>query len=202
MKKLLATTSFAALMLSAASAQAQTAPNELPRWYGQVSGYDTVYQDSGARYNLPLPTRKVNGGTGQGGGLAVGYRVTPDIRLELETAIRHSQIELAYGAHGSINSWAGMGNVYADIPTRTAVTPYIGFGGGYAKVYDPNYSNTVPAFQAMTGVSYACTQQTSLILGYKYFGTTPAKFDLAPGLNVKVPYRTHNVELGLRYAFQ
>ena len=170
-------------------------------WYTQFNVFDTVLADANAKYTDPtVPLLKANGGDGEGAGIAVGYRIMKDIRLEGEVAYRHSQVEVI-GLHGASNSLAGMANIYSDISTGTRFTPYVGVGAGAVKNNDSK--DTVGAFQGMTGVSYALASETSLVLGYKYFQAVPSpKYDVGAPYTAKVPYRTHNVELGLRYSFQ
>lgn len=112
---------------------------------------------------------------------------------------------------GDVTSLAGMANVYYDAPLGWAIRPYVGAGVGVARI-DAELSlgalrlvdetDTVLAWQVMAGLSYPATERVSLSVGYRYFATQDAELsETVGGRTFDSEYRSHNVELGVRFSF-
>ena len=104
-----------------------------------------------------------------------------------------------------------MGNVGIDIETQTKFTPYFLVGIGFAQVEADGVGiagvagtwdadDTVFAYQLGAGVGYAASETITLGLEYRYFGTSDPEDTIAGG-NVEWEYATHNILLGIRFAF-
>jgi opacity protein-like surface antigen len=122
---------------------------------------------------------------------------------------------------GNFTVFGGTANIWLDVDTGTAFTPYIGAGGGGALIsYTISEDTPIPvlskkvlsawalAFQGGAGVVYQLTDAIGLDLGYRLFGivnpqlksTTKIVGDeyvtVSPGLML-----THRVNLGIDVAF-
>lgn len=96
-------------------------------------------------------------------------------------------------------------NVYYDVPTGTAFTPYFGGGIGYtwikgsmeAKGLNLSTSKKASDFSwnLGLGVSYDINQHSHVELGYKYIDH--GDFDM--GGNVEAEVNSHTITLGIRY---
>jgi outer membrane autotransporter protein len=134
-------------------------------------------------------------------------------RLEGEIAYQRNDLDKAtfsgrsVDLSGNTSSVAFLCNGYFDFVNKTAFTPFITAGIGFARVSAdikiPTLSNisesdddTVFAYQVGAGVGYAVNQKVSIDLKYRYFGTSDPKFD-----TIKAPYSSHNIYLGMRYNF-
>jgi len=112
---------------------------------------------------------------------------------------------------GDVTSLAGMANVYYDVPLGWAVRPYVGAGLGVARIdaeltLGPlllvDETDTVLAWQIMAGLSYPATERISLSVGYRYFATQDAELsETVGGRTFDSEYRSHNLELGVRFSF-
>jgi opacity protein-like surface antigen len=129
--------------------------------------------------------------------------------------------------HTNLDTATVLANIYADIPTGTAFTPYVGFGIGAAInsldtiKYDFNgvpsateagTTQTNFAWTVGLGVSYAMSSNLLLDVGYHYldagdvkssgvvqvFGRPAASATQTP---LKSDLSTHEVTIGLRYNF-
>lgn len=143
---------------------------------------------------------------------AVGYNFGAGWRSELEVAYRNNDVdslENAAGASlpspgGDVTSTAFMFNGYYDLPTGTALTPYVGAGIGLARVnvdYDSagvniaDEDSTEFAYQGVAGLSYAISPNADLFAEYKYFATS----DIDLGGGAEADYQNHTVLAGLKY---
>lgn len=148
------------------------------------------------------------------GSLAVGYATAFGVRAELEASYRWaSKVD---GDNDAANNWGGrarslafLGNVYYDIDTGTALTPYIGVGAGIAQVkatgndnagYSFSDTDWTFAYQGIAGVSYSFTDNLAATLDYRYFDTVEPRFK-GPFGRVEGEYASHSILLGLRYSF-
>jgi OOP family OmpA-OmpF porin len=115
---------------------------------------------------------------------------------------------------GSVVSVDLAAGVYYDIDTGTAVTPYIGVGGGMSQVtvkvkqtltpLVPDHDDSLWAlsFQAAAGIGYAVMDELTLTLGYRLIGTLEGNFSKYDTSKTKMGMTlNHNVELGVRYSF-
>jgi len=141
---------------------------------------------------------------------AVGISIDNSVRVELELASRVNDFDEIkfddyhgkYDMDGDVTTVSFMGNVYFDFKNEGRFTPFIGAGFGSANVeydsddLDDKDDDTVMAYQMMLGIGFAATEQLSIDLQYRYFGTADPEID-----GVDVEYQTNNVMLGLRYNF-
>ena len=114
---------------------------------------------------------------------------------------------------GSVTSIDLAASVYYDIDTGTAITPYIGVGGGMSQVtvnakqalfpaLDHEDSLWALSFQAAAGIGYAVMEDLTVTLGYRLIGTLEGNFSKYDTSKRKTGMTlNHNVELGLRYSF-
>jgi outer membrane protein OmpA-like peptidoglycan-associated protein len=154
--------------------------------------------------------------TGWAGIGSVGYGFGNGLRLELELGYRENDVDGLSGqtsSSGSTNVMSGMLNLLYDIPTGTGFTPYLGIGGGYARVeadgiapvaagnVSVDDSDNVFAYQGILGVAYGITQNLKLGLDYRYFATQDPEFSASNGSTVDSEYAAHTVLLALRWEF-
>ncbi len=174
-------------------------------YYGQVSVYGVSLVEDSVDYNDGTQL-DLNNDIGVGAGGAIGYKFWDYFRVEGEAAYRYNQVE-AVGIDGDFSSIALMGNGYVDVPTGTSFTPYVGAGVGYAYdrngccINDSTVSDHTLAYQGMAGISYALSKKSALVMGYKYFATSTPEYDGRLTFTAESPYKTHNVEFGIRGAF-
>lgn len=159
------------------------------------------------------------GGTG---GFDFGY-----LRLEGELSYKNGEIskitEQNKGTRitnvdGRLGALAIMFNAFFDLHNSTMVTPYIGGGIGFASMYLSDTYGTetttgnrsrlyrsgddsVFAYQAGAGLEIAFTTRFSLDVGYRYFGTTRARFNNRSFTETELRYESHNAAVGLRIKF-
>ncbi|WP_243373015.1 outer membrane beta-barrel protein [Geotalea sp. SG265] len=160
------------------------------------------------------------GGTG---GYDFGF-----LRLEGELSYKHSEINtitdradgFRFGnPDGNIGVFAMMGNAFFDLHNKGPVAPYLGGGIGFANLHlsdtfgtditsngpervflYPEDDDTVFAYQAGAGVGIALNRRLTLDIGYRYFGTSRARF--SDGLDTaEFRYESHNAAVGVRVKF-
>lgn len=160
------------------------------------------------------------GGTG---GYDFGF-----LRLEGELSFKYSEInritDTADGFRfgnpdGNIGVFAMMGNAFFDLHNPGPVTPYVGGGVGFATLHlsdtfgtdvttsgperiflYPEDDDMVFAYQAGAGVGIALNRRLTLDIGYRYFGTSRARF--GDGFDTAdLRYESHNAAVGLRVKF-
>ena len=154
-------------------------------------------------------------------GGAVGVKWNDIIRTEIE--LSHSRVQAkSYNSYagGSFDPASGpikatylLGNIWADLNTGSAFTPYVGGGLGFGWAsgdtsfngnnfgYGPGESGL--AYQLGAGVKYDMSENISLDLGYRFKGLNDIDFDDNDGGGVYTSgdLRSHNVQLGLTYSF-
>jgi len=161
---------------------------------------------------------------GMTGGYDFGY-----LRLEGELSYKHSEMKNITdqsdnfsfrNVDGNLAALALMFNSFVDLHTNSIVTPYVGGGIGFATLYlsdtfgtdtrggtlsraqlYENDSDSVFAYQVGGGVEIALNRELSLDLGYRYFGTSSARFDSSFDQNTKLKYESHNATVGFRFKF-
>lgn len=151
---------------------------------------------------------QTTGGFGMAG--SVGYRFSSFFRGDVELAFRSHAIDEFrpaggpdFGVDGTVSSGAILVNAYLDVPTGTPFTPYLGVGAGVGYVSldsdDPSIiedeSDGVFAYQATLGGQWRFSSLLSLFGGYRFFATSD------PDLGAETEYRTHNLDVGLRFDF-
>lgn len=187
---------------------------EDPSWY--ISGYlggnlldnsqITVPGAGGGQFDVEYNTGYNVGGT-------VGYEFM-STRVELELAYKTSPVNNAIGpsagrvnADGDVSSTALMLNGILDFKSRSAVTPYLGIGLGFANVDVKDFTvetatetvsdnSGVGAFQFIAGLSVELSEKFLLDFIYKYFRTDDATIG-----NADVEYASNNFSAGVRFRF-
>jgi len=106
----------------------------------------------------------------------------------------------SYSLDGEVEIISLMVNGYFDIPTGTALTPYILAGIGAADVeadiLGDTLGDTVFAYQVGVGLAWALNDHVILDLKYKYFQT-----DEVEDSDLEVEISSHQIQVGLRYQF-
>ena len=132
----------------------------------------------------------------------------------------------AVRASGDMTALSAMVNGWYDIELGgkwSKWLPYIGGGvgvaiidvdlktSGEARLFGPSQpptnlsdsargDDTVLAYHAGAGLGYRISDAMTVIVGYRYFGTSDVKFK-SRGDRVKAETDSHNVEIGLRFRF-
>lgn len=137
--------------------------------------------------------------TGALAGSAVGYRVSPMVRTELELSAGRNEVDV-FGIDVDVTTFAVFANGYLDIDLGTLVTPYVGLGIGAVHIADDviDRENLVPAGQVLLGVTVPLTDELRLRGGYRYRRTAGGQLgpiDFPEGLG------SHIVEAGLTWEF-
>ncbi len=163
---------------------------------------------------LPGMTMDLESDEGLAVGVAVGYSFPCNMRIEGEFAYQENDLDKVslYGIDadltGDTSSSSFLVNGYYDFKNTSAFTPFIGGGIGMAKVEindlnspgsgDPDVSDddTVFAYQIGAGVAYTITEQVSLDVKYRYFGTSDPELG-----GSDVEYSSHNLYAGIRISF-
>lgn len=134
------------------------------------------------------------------------YDFRAELALQGNTGFDKSVIDGAVKA--KVQNYAGFLNLYYDIPTGTALTPYIGGGVGLAhnkatlkdSFVKYHNSNSYFAWQLAAGLNYALTDNLVADLGYRYTDYGKVNVVNENGVKYRVnDIRMHNVTLGLRY---
>lgn len=147
--------------------------------------------------------RDIEADDGWGAALALGFGSRGGFRLEAEGAYRQNDLDVRGRGGADIHSIALMGNVYFEpqlgpFPLR----PYIGAGVGGANVafdaddLDIDDDDWVLAYQGMVGAVLKLGARAGVFAGYRYFATDEPAF-----AGTDIEYRTHNLEVGLRFGF-
>jgi opacity protein-like surface antigen len=119
---------------------------------------------------------------------------------------------------GRVGALAMMLNAFFDLRNASRFTPYIGGGIGFANLHMNDTfgtetttgnrtrlyrsdDDTVFAYQAGAGLEIALTNMFSLDLGYRYFGTTKAKFNNHSSTATEMRFESHNASIGFRVKF-
>ncbi len=193
-----------------------------------ASAQDGAYLGIGAGFNI-VPQYKNTDDFGSfdfatdlGYGVlgTVGYGWGP-IRLEGELGWRDnavSQFISPFGSadlRGHLGVASAMANVYYDIHTGTAFTPYIGGGGGGAWINAVNVHSAATgltvvdrpqtgfAYQGIAGVSYTVNERLSVNADYRYFATERVGVFESASLGqpsiMRFNYAAHSVMIGFTY---
>jgi len=161
---------------------------------------------------------------GMTGGYDFGY-----LRMEGELSYKHSEMQEIIdrsdnfrfrNVDGNLAALALMFNSFVDLHNNSILTPYFGGGIGFATLYlsdtfgtdtrggivsrDQLYvndSDSVFAYQVGGGVEIALNRELSLDLGYRYFGTSTARFDSSFDQSTKLKFESHNATVGFRLKF-
>jgi opacity protein-like surface antigen len=176
---------------------------------------------SDVKMSSPRVSFDVSRKVGYAIGGAAGYDFGTNVRAEAEISYKANDTsELkdgnrVTGYNSTISALNFMANAYYDIHALHSfgVMPYAGGGVGVARLSNSNEvlprstkilldsNDTVFAYQVGVGVAYDVSSKVTMDVGYRYFGTSDAKFnDNASGI-VTMKYDSHNILAGLRYKF-
>ena len=205
--------------LLAIPALAQDAPLEAGRW--------TFRFDMGGNIPSDPKVTEFSGPITQGGemdlsaggqfGMAGGYRLTPWLKLEGELGAAYNNVDRigdwSYPDSG-LSHLLLMANVVVEQPVGRFLPfvgagvggdfSYLSFGNsyGYCWDWDPDGEgrDTVFAYQAFAGLTYRFSDNCSLGVMYRFFGTQDQEWDVdwwsGPGFDVGVEsIRVHAISL-------
>lgn len=157
--------------------------------------------------------------TGFGGAITAGYDHGwryAHARSELELSYRQSDVDggnpvILEATDGKITALSLMLNLFYSIETGNIVTPYFMGGLGAASLDLDNVdigsitviddSEVAFAYQVGAGLDLAVTDNWTLDLAYRYFGTADKEFERVSLTKFDYRYESHNTFLGLRYKF-
>ena len=164
--------------------------------------------------------------------LGFGYKINDKLRSEVTysyTDLKYKRT-IAYKKNPTmipeykqkVNIQTGMINLFYDVVTYQKLTPYIGFGLGYANInpkeasviskggntyYQSNKSENL-TYALMGGLSINITDKINFDIGYKFqdFGKVKPLYSpnmLAAAQQVKKGFKikTHSGTIGVRYSF-
>ncbi|MFO1122084.1 MAG: porin family protein [Hyphomicrobiales bacterium] len=120
------------------------------------------------------------------GGAGLGYQFTDYLRSDLR--VDYAGV---YSNGPDMSVTTVLGNLYFDIPTGTAFTPYVGAGGGYGWApVDGAPDKDGFAYALMGGASYELTDSLALDVGYRFRsiaadGADPHEHQVTTGLRFK-----------------
>jgi OOP family OmpA-OmpF porin len=165
--------------------------------------------------NFSIPTTS-KWKTGWGAFITAGYRWDNGLRAEAEYSFREQKVEAFDHTPWSGTQWDNslMANLYYDIDTGTAITPYLGAGIGGAHlswgdnfrptgtsiIYDGSGVNF--AWQAIVGAAYAVTPRLDLSLDFRFKGSGgDYTFPSTSGVTAnKFDYMTRTLVFSIHYS--
>jgi opacity protein-like surface antigen len=204
------------LLLAANAVQAQSANN----WYWDVRAGVALPQDTAIKSSPYGGGGDIDFDAGLHVGVALGYRLSPSVAMELETGVLWNSVNEING-----NNFSNVGGsadfyqipVLANVvytPLHGAFSPFIGVGvGEVTAIFDSShlplfgpgtgYSDTdfVFAYQATAGFKYAVNERLDLGLAYQFLDA--ARNDWS---DHGVPFetgdvRTHSIMATLTWRF-
>lgn len=212
------------LCLTSLSAAAQNHPDHNSQnrdsFYVGLSGDIAFKQNSKIRNNGAA--QQIDYKFNSGANLALGYKVTQDMRLEAEVGYHALGMKKISAGNTTINSGpqadvkmvTATGNAYYDFHNSSDFSPYVGAGVGAASVSIPGRlfgtsksKDTQLTYQLMTGVSYVTSSMPSVnwFLGYRYISISAPQFAIGQnsgGGSLKFDrIGMSNAEIGMRYNF-
>jgi len=151
--------------------------------------------------------------TGLAFAAALGYdfnrfRVEGEISYQTNDVDKIGAQGVFFDATGDATALSFLINGYYDFVNRSAFTPYISAGLGFAQVEfnDLNISgsgfpgssddDTVFAYQIGIGVGYAVTEKVTIDVKYRYFGTEDSEYD-----TTEAEFASNNFLFGVRVYF-
>ena len=182
-----------------------------------LNDVNTIYNTNYAPNSTPYSV-KTNTGYLLGGAIGVKWNAMLRSEIELSHSSWRARSESCsfYGilpASGPISATYLLGNIWLDIPTQSAFTPYVGggLGVGWAsadvsfngKKYGYGYGGSALAYQLGAGVKYALSDRVDIDLGYRFKALSSLNFPDRDGYGnyTGAKLNSHNIELGLTYHF-
>lgn len=204
--------SAAAILALIATAQTASAKD----WYlGGSIGYNQTSDQTSEG-----PSRVVDVDYEEGYALSsfIGFRKSENLRFEGEFTFRRNDGEaLSFNnvdrpfAGAGTESYSLLANALYDIPTGSAITPYVGVGAGIGFlendfVYGPatfQDKDTAFVYQGMVGASMPVTDRIDLFVDGRYFAATGVDFvRTSPadnGVSLDSEYDNFTISVGYRF---
>jgi len=157
-----------------------------------IHGTAQAEGESGAYLRADLGWSYTDWGEGDNafvGGGGVGYQFNDWFRSDVTVNYGGSYI-IGWWYGGSMSAISGLANVYLDVPTGSAFTPYVGGGAGMTWV-DRGESESAFAFDLTGGFAIDVSESFTLDIGYRNVNTN------AEGTNLQ----QHEGLAGVRYGF-
>ena len=162
---------------------------------------------------VPGTTVNTEFDTGLTLGAALGYdfnrfRVEGEISYQTNDVDKIGAQGVFFDATGDATALSFLINGYYDFVNRSAFTPYISAGLGFAQVEFNNLNisglgfsgsndeDTVFAYQIGFGVGYAVTEKVVIDVKYRYFGTEDSEYD-----TTEAEFASNNFLFGMRVNF-
>jgi len=176
-------------------------------------GFATASDSDLTDSTVPGVTINTEFDTGLTLGAALGYNFNR-FRVEGEISYQTNDVDkigaqgVFFDATGDATALSFLINGYYDFVNRSAFTPYISAGLGFAQVEfnDLNISgsgfpgssddDTVFAYQIGIGVGYAVTEKVTIDVKYRYFGTEDSEYD-----TTEAEFASNNFLFGVRVYF-
>lgn len=151
--------------------------------------------------------------TGFAFGAALGYDFNT-FRVEGEISYQKNDVDkigaqgVFFDKTGDATALSFLINGYYDFINRSAFTPYISAGLGFAQVEfndldisgigfsGSNDEDTVFAYQIGIGVGYAVNEKITIDVKYRYFGTEDSEYD-----TTEAEFASNNLLFGVRINF-
>lgn len=154
--------------------------------------------------------------SGLGAAIGTGYRFGSGVRAELALGMRRNSLDSVSAAgtffgttlaanavlNGDITTVYGLLNGYYDFDIGSNWAPYLGLGIGAASIeldsatLGVDDTDTLPAWQAMLGLTYRISDNVWARGGYRYFGTADPEI---AGTEFEV--QSHLLDIGLQIGF-
>jgi outer membrane protein OmpA-like peptidoglycan-associated protein len=207
----------AAILLVSGAVRADE-PSTRAGWYAGLDGVGSWEIDSKSKNETDGTKDKILYGPGWGVSGNGGYAFGNGLRAEGELTYSRDGVDKVDGigsngsdASGHLRNVYAMANGYYDFDTGTRFTPYLGAGAGYSWV-DAFHIATVDnrelnsqrgefAYQGIAGLATSLDSHWVLTTDYRYFRTIDPKFETSAGDRNRTENASHNILVGLRYAF-
>lgn len=204
--------SAAAIFALIATAQTASAKD----WYlGGSIGYNQTSDQTSEG-----PSRVVDVEYEEGYALSsfIGFRKSENLRFEGEFTFRRNDgeelsfnnVDRAFAGAGT-ESYSLLANVLYDIPTSSAITPYVGVGAGIGFlendfVYGParfQDKDTAFVYQGIIGASLPVSDKIELFVDGRYFAASGVDFvrtsPADSGVSLDSEYDNYTISVGYRF---
>ena len=177
--------------------------------FGFAMASDSDLTDS----TVPGVTVNTEFDTGPALGAALGYdfnkfRVEGEISYQKNDVSQIGSQGVLLNNTGKVTAFSFLINGYYDFINKSAFTPYISAGLGFAQVEfnnldisglgfsGSNDEDTVFAYQVGIGLGYAVTEKITIDVRYRYIGTEDSEYD-----TTKAEFASNNLLFGVRVSF-
>lgn len=163
--------------------------------------------------NVPGVTVNTEFDTGLVFGAALGYDFNR-FRVEGEISYQKNDVDkigaqgVLFDPSGDTTALSFLVNGYYDFINRSAFTPYISAGLGFAQIEFNNLDisgvgfsgssddDTVFAYQVGIGIGYSLSEKVTIDVKYRYFGTDDSEYD-----TTEAEFASNNFLFGIRINF-